>query len=77
LVHGSTPRYFAQGVPEHIILRGNKRQPIFAKDEYCPFLKETLVDSVNRYCLVRIRASSHFGPHDRIRRFFRKRRGAK
>lgn len=46
------PRYFAQGVPQHIILRGNNREPIFANDEDCQFFKETLVDSVKRYCLA-------------------------
>ncbi|MDQ5946411.1 MAG: hypothetical protein QG619_1834, partial [Pseudomonadota bacterium] len=24
------PRYFAKGVPQHVILRGNNREPIFA-----------------------------------------------
>lgn len=37
------PRYFAKGVPQHVILRGNNREPIFANDEDCQFFKEAFL----------------------------------
>lgn len=46
------PRYFAQGVPQHVILRGNNREPIFANDEDCQFFKEVLLDAAIRYGLA-------------------------
>jgi putative transposase len=46
------PRYFAKGVPQHIILRGNNREPIFANDEDCQFFKEALLDAAQRYQLI-------------------------
>jgi len=39
------PRYFIKGVPLHIILRGNNRDPIFGNDEDCQFFKEVLQDA--------------------------------
>lgn len=42
------PRYFAKGVPQHVILRGNNREPIFANDEDCQFFKEVLLDAATR-----------------------------
>jgi putative transposase len=45
------PRYFAKNVPQHIILRGNNREPIFANDEDCQFLREVLIDASQRYRL--------------------------
>ncbi|HEX7640608.1 MAG TPA: transposase [Burkholderiaceae bacterium] len=42
------PRYFVKGVPQHIILRGNNREPIFANDEDCLFFKDVLQDAAKR-----------------------------
>ena len=42
------PRYFVKGVPQHIILRGNNRDPIFANDEDCLFFKDVLQDGAKR-----------------------------
>lgn len=42
------PRYFIKNVPQHIILRGNNRGPIFANDEDCQFFKEVLQDAAKR-----------------------------
>lgn len=46
------PRYFVKGVPLHIILRGNNREPIFANDEDCQFFKEALLDAAKRHALA-------------------------
>jgi putative transposase len=46
------PRYFVQGVPLHIILRGNNREPIFAHEEDCEFFKESLLDAAKRHDLA-------------------------
>lgn len=46
------PRYFAAGVPQHVILRGNNRQAIFAGDEDCRFFKETLLEAAQRFGLA-------------------------
>jgi putative transposase len=46
------PRYFLKGVPLHIILHGNNRDPIFAKDEDQEFFKEVLLEAANRYALA-------------------------
>lgn len=46
------PRYFIPGVPLHIILRGNNRDPIFANDEDCQFFKEALQDAATRHALA-------------------------
>jgi putative transposase len=43
------PRYFVKGVPLHIILRGNNREPIFGNDEDCQFFKESLLDAAKRH----------------------------
>ncbi len=45
------PRYFVKGVPLHIILRGNNREPIFGKDEDYQFFKESLRDAAKRHDL--------------------------
>jgi hypothetical protein len=42
------PRYFVKGVPLHIILRGNKREPIFGNDEDCQFFRASLLDAAKR-----------------------------
>jgi len=42
------PRYFVKNVPQHIILRGNNRQVIFANDEDCLFFKDALHDAAKR-----------------------------
>ena len=42
------PRYFVKNVPQHIILRGNNREPIFANDEDCLFFREVLQDAAKR-----------------------------
>ena len=46
------PRYFAKGVPQHVILRGNNRDVIFASDEDCEFFKEVLAEAARRYALA-------------------------
>ena len=46
------PRYFAKNVPQHVILRGNNREPIFANDEDCQFFKKVLLDAASRYGLA-------------------------
>ena len=46
------PRYFAKGVPQHVILRGNNCEPIFANDEDCQFFKEVLLDASRRHELA-------------------------
>ena len=42
------PRYFVKNVPQHIILRGNNREPIFLNEEDCLFFKEALQDAAKR-----------------------------
>ncbi|MGH8807042.1 MAG: transposase [Noviherbaspirillum sp.] len=46
------PRYFVKGVPLHIILRGNNREPIFGNDEDCQFFKDALLDAAKRHELA-------------------------
>lgn len=46
------PRYFVKGVPLHIILRGNNREPIFANDEDCQFFKENLIEAAKKHGLA-------------------------
>lgn len=46
------PRYFAKGVPQHIILRGNNRDAIFANDDDRRFFMDALLDAATRYELV-------------------------
>jgi putative transposase len=45
------PRYFVQGVPLHIILRGNNREVIFANEEDCQFFKDALQDAAKKHGL--------------------------
>lgn len=42
------PRYFVKGQPQHIIQRGNNREPIFAGDEDYPFYLDCLQDAARR-----------------------------
>ena len=42
------PRYFVKNVPQHIILRGNNREVIFANDEDCLFFRDALKDAAKR-----------------------------
>jgi putative transposase len=46
------PRYFVKGVPLHIILRGNNRDPIFANDDDYQFFRECLLDAAKRHSLT-------------------------
>jgi putative transposase len=46
------PRYFVKGVPLHIILRGNNREPIFGSDDDCQFFKQALLDAVKRHGML-------------------------
>ncbi|HEX2531797.1 MAG TPA: transposase, partial [Burkholderiaceae bacterium] len=46
------PRYFVKGVPLHIILRGNNREPAFVDDEDYLFFKECLLDAAKRHGLA-------------------------
>jgi putative transposase len=45
------PRYFVKGVPLHIILRGNNRDPIFGNDDDYQYFKECLLDAAKRHGL--------------------------
>jgi hypothetical protein len=45
------PRYFVKGVPLHIILQGNNRDPIFGNDDDYQFFKECLLDAAKRHGL--------------------------
>jgi putative transposase len=45
------PRYFVKGVPLHILLRGNNRDPIFANDDDYQFFRECLFDAAKRHGL--------------------------
>lgn len=42
------PRYFVKGQAQHIIQRGNNREPIFAADDDYPFYLECLQDAAKR-----------------------------
>ena len=46
------PRYFVKGQAQHIIQRGNNREPIFAGDEDYPFYLECLQDAAKRNALA-------------------------
>ena len=46
------PRYFVKNVPQHIILRGNNREPVFTNDEDCLFFKDVLQDAAKRHGLA-------------------------
>ncbi len=43
------PRYFVEGQPQHLIQRGNNREPIFASDEDRSFYLECLQDAAERH----------------------------
>jgi putative transposase len=43
------PRFVLPGQPQHVIQRGNNRQPIFAEDEDYRFFLETLGDGAGRH----------------------------
>ncbi len=43
------PRYFVKGVPLHIVLRGNNRQPIFGSDEDRLSFRDSLLDAAKRH----------------------------
>ena len=45
-------RYFVKGIPLHLILRGNNREPIFGNDEDCEFFRESLLDAATRHGLA-------------------------
>ena len=47
------PRYFVKGQAQHIIQRGNNREPIFVCDEDYSFYLECLQDAAKRFgCAV-------------------------
>jgi putative transposase len=46
------PRYFIPGCPQHIILRGNNRQAIFAADADLRFWRDCLVEAAARFGLA-------------------------
>lgn len=46
------PRYFVPGQPQHVILRGNNRQAIFASDDDYPFFRDCLVEAAQRFGLA-------------------------
>ena len=45
------PRYFVPGQPQHIILRGNNRQAIFAADQDYRFFRDCPVEAAQRFGL--------------------------
>ena len=45
------PRYFVPGQPQHIILRGNNRQAIFAAEQDYRFSPDCLVEAAQRFGL--------------------------
>ena len=46
------PRYVIPGQPQHIIQRGNNRQPIFAADGDYQFFRDCLVEAAGRFGLA-------------------------
>ena len=46
------PRYFVDGQTQHIIQRGNNREPIFARKDDYRFYLECLEDAIERYACV-------------------------
>jgi putative transposase len=46
------PRYVVPGQPQHIIQRGNNRQPIFAADADYAFFREALIEAANKHALL-------------------------
>lgn len=46
------PRYFVKGIPLHIILRGNNRDPIFGNDEDLQFFRQCLLEAAKRHDLA-------------------------
>jgi REP element-mobilizing transposase RayT len=48
---GPLPRYFVPGQPQHIILRGNNRQAIFAAEQDYLFFRDCLVEAAQRFGL--------------------------
>ncbi|MBW2545145.1 MAG: transposase, partial [Deltaproteobacteria bacterium] len=45
-------RYFVPGQPQHLIQRGNNREPIFAQDADYQFYVECLLDATRRHDMV-------------------------
>ena len=46
------PRYFVSGQPQHVILRGNNRQVIFAAEDDYQFFRDCLVEAAQRFGLA-------------------------
>ena len=46
------PRYVIPGQPQHIILRGNNRQAIFAAEADYQFFRDALVEAADKYGLA-------------------------
>src|SRR5207248_1581718 len=46
------PRYFVSGQPQHVILRGNNRQVIFATEDDYQFFRDCLVEAAQRFGLA-------------------------
>ncbi len=46
------PRYFIPGCPQHIILRGNNRQAIFAADADLRFWRDCVVEAAAQFGLA-------------------------
>lgn len=46
------PRYVMPGQPQHIIQRGNNRQPIFAIEADCQFFRDALVAAAQKHGLL-------------------------
>ena len=44
------PRFIKPGEPQHVILRGNNRDPVFYADEDYQFFKNKLVDAAKKQC---------------------------
>ena len=58
------PRYFVPGQPQHIILRGNNRQAIFAAERNYLFFRDCLVEARQRFglgvCVFRANVTGDF-----------------
>ena len=46
------PRYVIPGQPQHIIQRGNNRQPIFAADADYQFFRDALIEAAEKHGLA-------------------------
>jgi len=43
------PRFVLVGHPQHIIIRGKNREPVFIEDEDCQFFLDKLADAAKKH----------------------------